>query len=59
MNLLMKQFINKIRVKIEHVFSVLKRFKILFTKYNNHLKRLYFKILNIDFCLQLHRGKEL
>ena len=55
----MKQFINKIRVKIEHVFSGLKRFKILFTKYNNHLKRLYFKILNIDFCLQLHRGKEL
>ena len=34
------QKINKIRIRIEHVFGVLKRYKILSTRYRNHLQKL-------------------
>ncbi|OEJ18206.1 hypothetical protein A9495_06275 [Brachyspira hampsonii] len=44
--LLMNQFINKIRVRIEHVFGILKRYKILSTCYRNHLQR-----LDLRFCI--------
>ncbi|WP_425288756.1 transposase [Spiroplasma endosymbiont of Acasis viretata] len=34
-----KQVLSKIRIKIEHVFAKLKRFKILTLKYRNKIRR--------------------
>lgn len=47
--------LNRFRVKIEHVFGAMKRFKILSTKYRNNLNKLYyyFYILAAIYNIQI------